>query len=136
MQVAPAELQNFLLQHPLVADVAVIPVPNQFAGELPRAYIVKSEAANGKDNSAVKDELNAAVNGTFASYKRLAGGIEFLDVMPKTASGKVQRGLLKEQAKASVEAAKVAAEKPVNGNGGANGNAAQLYEFDSDSDED
>jgi 4-coumarate--CoA ligase len=39
-QVAPAELEGHLLSHPDVADVCVVPVPDEFSGELPLAYIV------------------------------------------------------------------------------------------------
>ena len=56
LQVAPSELEGYLLSHPDVADAAVIGVPDEYAGELPRAYIVlKSEAAT----AAKKDERSA-----------------------------------------------------------------------------
>jgi acyl-coenzyme A synthetase/AMP-(fatty) acid ligase len=128
MQVAPAELQGYLLQHPAVADVSVVPIPNKFAGELPRAYIVRSAASNGINASNAMKELHTYVNDYFPTYKQLAGGIEFLEALPKTASGKVQRGLLKDMAKASIDAqvkrAK-AADTPL----------VRVYEFDSDTDD-
>ena len=63
LQVAPSELEGYLLSHPDVADAAVIGVPDEYAGELPRAYVVlKSEAAAAvkKDEriaKQVKDRL-------------------------------------------------------------------------------
>lgn len=111
MQVAPAELETFLLLHPMVADVSVVPYPNEMAGELPRAYIVKSQAAKDLDDKVVKDQLNAYVNESFAQYKRLAGGIEFVESLPKTASGKTQRAIVKELAKAAAVASKRFAER-------------------------
>ena len=50
LQVAPAELEAHLLAHPAVADVCVIPVPDDAAGELPKAYVVKSSSIGLEDN--------------------------------------------------------------------------------------
>ena len=61
LQVAPSELEGFLLQQPEVADAAVIGVPDEYAGELPRAYVVltpelaaavKNDAKRGKETAA------------------------------------------------------------------------------------
>jgi acyl-CoA synthetase (AMP-forming)/AMP-acid ligase II len=50
MQVAPAELEAHLLSHPYVSDVAVIPVPDDRAGEVPKAYVVKSPSVGLEEN--------------------------------------------------------------------------------------
>ena len=108
MQVAPAELEKFILQHPIVADVAVVPIPSDSAGELPRAYIVKSKAFKYGAERIMKEQLRTYVNRQFASYKRLDGGIEFVESLPKTASGKLQRSTLKQMARASVKLDRIA----------------------------
>ena len=50
MQIAPSELEHLLLTHPDVADSAVIGIPNEAAGELPKAYVVK------RPGSSIKEE--------------------------------------------------------------------------------
>jgi acyl-coenzyme A synthetase/AMP-(fatty) acid ligase len=105
MQVSPTELENFLLRHPQVESAVVVPVPDDDAGELPMAFIVKSKTAAGKglDDEILKLKLHAQVNSSFAPQKRLAGGIEFVEAIPKTGSGKVQRKVLKSWARDIVE---------------------------------
>jgi acyl-CoA synthetase (AMP-forming)/AMP-acid ligase II len=91
-QVPPAELEDLILTNPNVADCAVIGVPDEEAGELPKAFVVL------KPNHALTaDELNAFLNPHIATYKRLSGGIEFIDQIPKSASGKILRRILKQQ---------------------------------------
>lgn len=94
----------------LVADVTVVPIPDEMAGELPRAYIVKSPAAEGLGDSEIQGELHALVNEKFPTYKRLAGGIGFVSAIPKTVSGKVRRNLMKQMARDHYEATKKARE--------------------------
>ncbi|XP_063426390.1 uncharacterized protein LOC134710116 [Mytilus trossulus] len=90
-QVAPAELEDLLLNHPAVQDVAVIGMPDDEAGEVPRAYIVK------KPNSDVSaGEISQYVEDNAAYYKKLRGGVQFIDLIPKAPSGKILRRILKE----------------------------------------
>ncbi|KAK1579624.1 uncharacterized protein LY79DRAFT_563816 [Colletotrichum navitas] len=110
MQVAPAELESFLLLHPAIIDVAVIPVPSESAGELPMAYVVKSPLAKHRDESALREELYNHVKRSLSQYKHLDGGIEFIDSIPKTISGKTRRAILKERAKALVRDRKIRAQ--------------------------
>ncbi|KAL3874681.1 hypothetical protein ACJMK2_037659 [Sinanodonta woodiana] len=92
LQVAPAELENLLLKHPAVQDVAVIGMPDDRAGELPRAYIVT------KPNAKVSaEEILKYVEENVAAYKKLRGGVEFIPEIPKTASGKILRRVLKDR---------------------------------------
>jgi 4-coumarate--CoA ligase len=97
-QVWPAQLEGLLLGHPAVNDVAVIGVySKERATELPRAYVVPENgylASKGLEKEIV-DWLSAKVS----PYKRLRGGIRFVDVIPKSAAGKVLRRLLVEEAK-------------------------------------
>nr|XP_022331327.1 4-coumarate--CoA ligase-like [Crassostrea virginica]XP_022331328.1 4-coumarate--CoA ligase-like [Crassostrea virginica] len=96
-QVAPAELEDLLLQHPAVQDVAVIGLPDEDGGEVPMAYIVK------KANQEVSShDITSFVEGKVAHYKRLRGGVEFIDQIPKSPSGKILRRILKESLPKSV----------------------------------
>jgi 4-coumarate--CoA ligase len=96
-QVAPAELEGKLMDHPNVNDVAVIGVQDdEQHTEVPRAYIV---AAEGKGSDADAEEITKWIAGKVANHKRLRGGIRFIDEVPKSASGKILRRLLKDKAK-------------------------------------
>lgn len=86
MQVAPAELEAVLLTHPAVADCAVIPVEDEEAGELPKAYVtLKGEAT--------AEELIRFVASHVAPHKKIRM-VEFIDQIPKTPSGKILRRVL------------------------------------------
>ncbi|XP_014681681.1 PREDICTED: 4-coumarate--CoA ligase-like 7 [Priapulus caudatus] len=84
-QVAPAELEAKLLQHPSVADAAVIGVPDEEAVEHPKAYVVRS------DQHLLAEDLHSYLREHVAPQKRLRGGIEFVSEIPKSASGKILR---------------------------------------------
>ncbi len=100
MQVAPAELEAFLLTHPYVADCAVIPVPDDRAGELPKAFVVKSGSVSIEENDKiVKRDIAKYVEKNKSRHKWLGGGIEFVDVIPKSPSGKILRRLLRDKEK-------------------------------------
>jgi len=75
LQVAPAELEAHLLSHPAIADCAVIPVPDDAAGELPRAYVVKSSAVGLEENDRmVIRDIQKHVEQHKARHKWLKGG--------------------------------------------------------------
>ena len=96
-QVAPAELEGLLSCHPLIDDVAVLGIYSEDqATEVPRAYIVPRKGVDGgkKTEREIHDWLNSKV----AHHKKLRGGIKFVDEVPKSASGKILRRVLKEQA--------------------------------------
>ena len=93
-QVAPAELEALLIQHEQVADVAVIGIPDAEAGERVKAYVVRVDASE-----VSKETLQAFVAGQVATYKQI-GEIEFIDAIPKSASGKILRRELRARAKA------------------------------------
>ncbi len=90
-QVPPAELEALLLTHASVADAAVIPVPDEEAGELPKAYIVLKPAI-----PATAHEIMDFVAEHVASYKQIRI-IEFIDEIPKSASGKILRRVLRDK---------------------------------------
>ena len=98
-QVAPAELEAHILAHSFVFDTAVIQVPDDQAGEVPKAFIVKSPRTLGKSDADVAQAIAKHVEDHKARYKWLKGGIEFIDTIPKSASGKILRRLLRDKEK-------------------------------------
>ncbi|KII86637.1 hypothetical protein PLICRDRAFT_177391 [Plicaturopsis crispa FD-325 SS-3] len=105
-QVAPAELEGFLLGHPDVADTCVVGVPDDYSGEVPLAFVVLNAQAAQRvrvspaEADNIKKALMKYVEDNKVAYKRLAGGVEFVDTIPKNPSGKLLRRVLREQAKA------------------------------------
>jgi acyl-CoA synthetase (AMP-forming)/AMP-acid ligase II len=96
--VAPAELEALLLTHPKLSDAAVIPVPDEMSGELPRAYVSLKEGVAQDD--VTEDDIKEFVKEKVAPFKRLEGGVKFIDQVPKSASGKILRRVLVDQVKA------------------------------------
>jgi acyl-CoA synthetase (AMP-forming)/AMP-acid ligase II len=91
LQVAPAELEALLITHPAVLDVAVVRHPDEEAGEVPKAYIVLKGDPAAKATPA--EEIMAWVAGRVAPHKRVRK-LEFIEQIPKSASGKILRRLL------------------------------------------
>jgi acyl-CoA synthetase (AMP-forming)/AMP-acid ligase II len=85
-QVPPAELEALLLTHPQVADAAVIPCPDDEAGEIPKAFVVLR-------GEATEAELMKFVASQVAPHKKIRL-LEFIDKIPKSASGKILRRVL------------------------------------------
>lgn len=96
-QVAPAELEAHLLAHPLVADCAVIPVPDDRAGEVPKAFVAKARDAQARPDADVAAAIRKHVEEHMARYKWLKGGVEFIDTVPKSPTGKILRRVLKDK---------------------------------------
>ena len=92
MQVAPAELEGLLLKHPAVADAAVIGSPDQEAGEVPKAFIVRKGEVDA-------DGIMAFVAEHVAPHKKIRR-VDFVEQIPKSPSGKILRRLLVEQERA------------------------------------
>jgi long-chain acyl-CoA synthetase len=90
--VAPAQLESLLLEHPAVADVAVVAKQNDEAGEIPKAFVVRRA---GYEN-LTPEELIIWANGKLATYKNVRE-VEFIDAIPRNPSGKILRRVLKEQ---------------------------------------
>lgn len=113
-QVAPAELEAVLLEHPDVVDAAVVGVWGRGRGggedgngngsgngeleERPRAYVVRREDAAQAAMVGERDML-AFVQDRVARYKRITGGVVFVDRIPRNASGKILRRGLRERAR-------------------------------------
>ena len=91
-QVAPAEIEAVLLAHPHIADAAVIgALREDNVSEVPRAYIVRKADVDGRCGTLTAQEVYDFARGRLASYKALEGGVVFVDEIPKTATGKIQR---------------------------------------------
>ncbi|XP_077514387.1 uncharacterized protein LOC144125144 isoform X1 [Amblyomma americanum] len=87
-QLAPSELEEILLTHDAVAEVAVVGVPSPKYGEAPAACVVLN-ASYAEPHSTIEEELKKLVAGQTAVYKYLYGGVIFLDSLPKAENGKI-----------------------------------------------
>jgi acyl-coenzyme A synthetase/AMP-(fatty) acid ligase len=76
-------------------------VPDERAGEVPKAYVVKSPSIGLEESEhAIKREIQRHVEKEKSRHKWLKGGVEFIDVIPKNPSGKILRRLLRDQDRA------------------------------------
>ncbi|TFK74033.1 AMP binding protein [Pluteus cervinus] len=102
-QVPPAELESVLLTHPDVADCAVIGVESvREATELPRAYIVAADLKKVKtpeQKKALELQVQKWITTKVARHKFLRGGVVVIDIIPKSAAGKILRRELRDRAK-------------------------------------
>ncbi|XP_050272552.1 4-coumarate--CoA ligase CCL1-like [Quercus robur] len=88
-QVAPAELEAMLIAHPNISDAAVVPLKDEAAGEVPVAFVVKS---NGSKIS--EEDIKQYISRQVVFYKRI-NRVFFTDTIPKAPSGKILRKDLK-----------------------------------------
>ncbi|KAF8381475.1 acs-9 [Pristionchus pacificus] len=92
-QVSPAEIEDLLLSHSAIAQAAVIGIPDEHAGHVPRAFIV----LRGEEYSETVQEIAQFVKDRLSPHKHLKGGIRVVDELPMSSSGKVLRRVLQEQ---------------------------------------
>jgi len=102
-RIGPGEIENCLLKHAAVANVAVVPKPDAERGAVVKAFVVLAGGRSGDD--ALVAELQQHVRGQLAPYE-YPKEIEFIDALPMTTTGKVQRRVLRE-----LEAQRAGAEK-------------------------
>ena len=96
---APPELEGFLLEDERIVDCAVIGLKalTNTDTERPRAYVVKAAGA-----IISEQEVKSLITDNLSSYKALTGGVMFVDEIPKSASGKILKRLLREEAEKEV----------------------------------
>ncbi|XP_016841715.1 4-coumarate--CoA ligase 1 [Nasonia vitripennis] len=90
-QVAPAELEALLRTHPNVEEAGVIGIPDERAGEVPKAFVVLKNKGETKP-----EEIQNFIKGKVSEFKELRGGVQFIDTLPKNPSGKILRSKLKQ----------------------------------------
>lgn len=90
-QVPPAELEALLVTHPAVADAAVIGIPDAEAGELPKAFVAIKQG-----HTVSEEDIKKFVAEQVATYKQIRL-LEFVDEIPKSASGKILRRVLRDR---------------------------------------
>jgi acyl-CoA synthetase (AMP-forming)/AMP-acid ligase II len=96
--VAPAEIEDLLLGHPMVEDVAVGAIPDDYTGQRPKAYVVlKPSILNGKDKPAILSLLQQIMSFVRENKVRhkWVTEVELLQEIPKSASGKILRRVLR-----------------------------------------
>ena len=105
-RIGPSEVENCLVKHPAVANAAVVPKPDAERGAVVKAYVVLAPGFTAGD--ALVAELQRHVRGRLAPYE-YPKEIEFIDALPMTTTGKVQRRVLRLQEEARAAAAASAA---------------------------
>ena len=96
-QVAPAELEGLLASHSMIDDVAVIGIYDETqATEVPRAYVVPARGVEASRKT--EENIIGWLKERVSNHKRLRGGVRFVDEVPKSASGKILRRVLKVKA--------------------------------------
>ncbi|KAI8627097.1 acetyl-CoA synthetase-like protein [Xylariaceae sp. FL1651] len=106
--VAPAELEDLLLGHAVVEDCAVLAVPDDRAGERPKAFVVLKQAS--KANEATGHEIIAYVKKNKVRHKWIKE-VEFVEEIPKSASGKILRRVIRDRARSGTRGVTVVAQE-------------------------
>jgi 4-coumarate--CoA ligase len=95
-QVPPAELEALLLTHPAVVDAAVVGLPDDEAGEIPAGFVVLRQGSSAPAEEIAR-EIQEFVASQVAGYKQIRR-LTVVEAIPKSASGKILRRVLREQA--------------------------------------
>jgi acetyl-CoA synthetase len=111
-RIGPSEVENCLVKHPAVANAAVVPKPDAERGAVVKAYVVLAAGVVGDD--ALVATLQSHVRGQLAPYE-YPKEIEFIDALPMTTTGKVQRRVLR--LREAARAAEAEALAPLNHGG-------------------
>jgi acetyl-CoA synthetase len=93
-RIGPAEIENCLVKHPAVANAAVVPSPDETRGNVVKAFVVLASGQTA--STALQDDLQKHVRQFLAPYE-YPKEIEFIDALPMTTTGKVQRRVLRER---------------------------------------
>lgn len=90
-QVAPAELEGVLTSHPDIVDAAVVGKEDAISGEIPVAFVVRKP-----DSKVTEKEIQEYVAQQVAPFKKLEGGVRFIEAIPRNMTGKILRIKLRE----------------------------------------
>jgi acetyl-CoA synthetase len=95
-RIGPSEIENCLVKHPAVANAAVVPKPDADRGNLVKAFVVLTADTprSTQQDAELITELQQHVRGRLAPYE-YPKEIEFIDALPMTTTGKVQRNILR-----------------------------------------
>ena len=92
-RIGPFEVESALIEHPSVAEAAVVGKPNRERGQIVKAYIILAPGFSGSDE--LTEQIQAHVKSVTAPYK-YPREIEYVEELPKTISGKIRRVELRE----------------------------------------
>jgi 4-hydroxybenzoate-CoA ligase len=95
--VSPFEVEAALVTHPLVLEAAVVPAKDDHGLVKPKAFVVLKDYHDGEGGRAIYEELKVHVKRSIGAWK-YPRWIEFVDSLPKTATGKIQRFMLRDVA--------------------------------------
>jgi acetyl-CoA synthetase len=93
-RIGPSEIENCLVRHPAVANAAVVPTPDETRGHVVKAFVVLAQGHSA--SKALEEDLQRHVRKYLAPYE-YPREIEFIDALPMTTTGKVQRRVLRER---------------------------------------
>ena len=93
-RIGPSEIENCLVKHPAIANAAVVPSPDEVRGNVVKAFVVL--AAGHAPSPALEEDIQQHVRRFLAPYE-YPREIEFIDALPMTTTGKVQRRVLRER---------------------------------------
>jgi acetyl-CoA synthetase len=91
-RIATAEIESALVSHPAVAEAAAIGVPDQIRGEVAKAFVILKQGVQANDE--LRNELKQHIRSELGPIV-VMGGIDFVESLPKTRSGKIMRRVLK-----------------------------------------
>jgi len=94
-RIGPSEIENCLLEHPAVANVAIVPKPDAERGAVVKAFVVLTTDYASQEKEAISIELQDLVRQRLAPYQ-CPKEIEYIDSLPMTVTGKIQRKVLRQ----------------------------------------
>ena len=104
-RIGPGEIESCLIGHPAVANAAVVPKPDAERGAVVKAYVVLTPEFAQRDRSDIIENLQEHVRERLAPYE-YPKEIEFVDELPMTTTGKIQRRILRLREEERARAAK------------------------------